>query len=374
VTERYYNPGGLFEEVHILLINDDQPVPSAIQPTVGDARLFVHNLPTDGTFKRSLLWRPRLLRSWASGGVRLAREINPALVRCHGAHLNAYVASEIKRKLGIPYVISMHTNPDVDVRRFELRRARRARGGLRRHWRELLPLWASLGIERTAIRRADCVVCAYRFIEPYARRRGAKRVEVIYNAVCPEGVERKASYELSDPPRVVVPGRQTPGKDPSPVLTALPELADAELFLVGDGPLHDGLHRSADDLGIADRCHFVRAVRNEELCRHLRDYDVLVSVNDFGGVSKVDLEAAHVGMPVITNEHPLEARPEVLGENCLVVTGDAASYRDALTRLLGDSALRGQLGTQLRDSVAQLAPQRMEAAWVNLYRAFAAGD
>ena len=98
-----------------------------------------------------------------------------------------------------------------------------------------------------------------------------------------------------------------------------------------------------------------------------------MSVNDFGGVSKVDLEAAQVGMPVITNEHPLEDCPEVLEDNCLVVRGDPESYRQAIQTLLDDSPLRQRLGTALRASVAGLAPARMEAAWVQLYRKLATG-
>ena len=43
----YYNPGELFDEVHILMTNDDHPGLGALQRTVGRARLFTHNWPED---------------------------------------------------------------------------------------------------------------------------------------------------------------------------------------------------------------------------------------------------------------------------------------------------------------------------------------
>ena len=55
----------------------------------------------------------------------------------------------------------MHINPDLDIRA----NARREAGS---GWRDRLPLWASLGVERTGISNSDCVICVYRFIEPYA--------------------------------------------------------------------------------------------------------------------------------------------------------------------------------------------------------------
>ena len=47
ITPRYYNPGNLFDEVHILMTNDDQVKPEDMQRTVGEARLYLHNLPED---------------------------------------------------------------------------------------------------------------------------------------------------------------------------------------------------------------------------------------------------------------------------------------------------------------------------------------
>jgi glycosyltransferase involved in cell wall biosynthesis len=360
ITDRYYNPGDLFREVHIVLTNDDRPDPAKVQPMVGSAKLTLHNLPTGrGLFLRSLGWRLALLRGFTSKAVELAGAIKPEMIRCHGNALNALAAAAIKRQMGVPYIVSMHINPDEDLRYHPKRE-----GG----WLDRLKLYAGLAIEKESLKNADCAVCVYRFIEPYARRRGAKRVEVIYNVINPDNIVPKASYDLSKPVRIVVPGRQFNKKDPSSVIAALAGLPNVHCTLIGDGDYHNRLRQLAADLDVQGRCDFRRSVANDELCRTLKDYDILVSVNEYGGVSKVELEAAHVGMPILTNGHPLEAEPEVLGRNCLVVSGDSQSIENGLKRLIGDDNLRRTLGAALRGSVAHLSSANMEESYTALYR------
>ncbi len=360
ITARYYNPGNLFDEIHILMVNDDQVDVKDMQKTAGRAKLFIHNLPYGNKLVvKSLGYRPFLLRRWAAAGVRLAEKIKPDLIRCYVNHLNGFVAAEINRKLGIKYILSLHGNPDSDVR-YHAR--------WRRSWREKIFNLLIRRVEELTVRQAACVICVYRFIEPYVRKCGAKRIEIIYNAVNPENLLPKENYHLSAPVKIIIPGRQMAQKNPAPLIQALAELPQAELTLIGDGPIHHNLEELASQLGIADSCIFHRAMNNDVLCRSLRDYDILVSVNDYGGVSKVELEAALVGMPVVTNAHPLEDEPEILGKNCLVVDGSPDSYRQALERLISSYDLRQNLGVALRNSVKDISPEKMEKKVEELYR------
>lgn len=364
VAVRYFNPGEVFREVHLLLLNDDRPDMEAVQKMVGEAKVFVYNyLPIPGLYEFSWKWRPWRVERWARGVAELVGKVRPKLIRCHGANINSFVAHSIKRALGIPYIVSMHINPELDLR---------MRPEWREGWRDRMRQRADVAIqrwlERKSLSDADCVVCVYRFIEDYARTFGGRRVEVIYNVTNPDNVRPKGDYALSHPARVIIPGRQFKEKDPSPVISAMAELPDVHCTFVGDGPYHEMLKSLAADLGVAERCYFLRSIRNDDLCRTLKDFDILVSVNDYGGVSKVELEAAQVGLPVITNRHPSEREPEVLGRNCVVVGGDSRSYREALRGLMLDEERRRSLGTNLRQSVAHLTGERMEHAYASLYR------
>lgn len=360
VTSRYYNPGNLYDEVHIVMVNRDKPDPEAIQPMVGTARLHLHNIPIPygRFFLKTLGWNPILMRPWAAQAVALAKEISPSLIRCHGNHHNAYLASEIKRELGVPYIISMHINPDADERRLTP-----WAGDVKKRF--LMAMHRR--VERHNMRHSDCVICVYDFIRPYAESLGARRIETIYNVINPDNLVPKSDYALGNPPRIIIPGRQFRDKDPSPVLRAVAQLPDVQTTLLGDGDYHMPLQELAASLGISNRCVFLKAMPNDELCKTMHQWDILVSVNDYGGVSKVELEASQIGMPVITNAHPMEDEPEILRSNCLTVSGSTSSYRNAIESLLNDHSLRQRLGENLRESVREITPEKLEAQVIDLY-------
>ena len=173
----YYNPGDVFEEVHILTTTDDRPSLEALQRTVGSAKLYVHNYPDDLSLvgRRPEFLTARRLQKWAKRGVEIARQIAPSLIRCHGSDWNTYLASRIKAELGIPYVVSLHINPDVNpVRRVMKSRLSDAESRHNRFYDY---------IEREALCNADLVMPVYRPILPYLQRLGVQRTEVCYNVL-----------------------------------------------------------------------------------------------------------------------------------------------------------------------------------------------
>ena len=118
VHERYYNPGELFREVHIVMTSDDRPDMQAVQRMVGGARLHLHNLPAGSRyFIRTLGWQLPLIAPYLRRGVDLARQIKPQLVRTHNNFIEGVMASCIKRALGVPYIMSLHGVWDVDDRK-----------------------------------------------------------------------------------------------------------------------------------------------------------------------------------------------------------------------------------------------------------------
>src|SRR5215831_19214943 len=226
----YYNPGEVFDEVHILMTNDDRPDLRALQRTVGRAKLHTHNWPDDLTLPamKNAWLAPFRLRSWAKGGVEIARKIAPDLIRCHGADWNTYLASRVKAELGIPYLVSLHINPDVNpVRRIkdgELTREQRRHNAFYDH------------MERVALRNAALVMPVYKPILPYLARLGVKRVEVCYNVLNGRHLRQKRDYQLHQPARIISVGRIFDDKDPTHIIEAVAGLGNSHLTIVGDGP------------------------------------------------------------------------------------------------------------------------------------------
>lgn len=361
---RYYNPGGLFPEVHIVTTTDDRPDLTALQRTVGDARLFVHNVPEQpsliaGGWER---WWHRPLRQWARAGVDLARRIRPQLIRCHGADWNGYLASRIRRKTGVPYVMSLHINPDINpVRRFTgepLTDQQRQHNAFYEY------------IEREGLTHADLVMPVYRPILPYLERMGVTRADVCYNILNAEWLRRKASYEWSRPFRIVCVGRLIAEKNPRHIIAAVADLPDTHLTIIGDGPERARLETLAADLGVGGRVEFMPAVPNDELCAALPGFDLFAVHTEYWELNKSVLEALLTGLPVVINRRTGAPVPELQDANIVQFVDDTReAYRDAIRRLMGDDGERRALGERAyAHAQAHWSPQVTERKVVDVYR------
>ncbi|RJR43071.1 MAG: glycosyltransferase [Deltaproteobacteria bacterium] len=359
ITARYYNPGDLFDEVHIVMTNGDRPDPGPLAKTVGRARLYVHNLPLP-SFVFTLGWQPWLLKNWVQAGVNLAAKIRPALIRTHGNYGNGYLAAQIKKRLGVPLVVSLHTNPDVSQRRATPWRA---------NWKRRLALEAMIKFEIETLKTADWVLPVYEPIHGYALRRGARRVEVCYNVINPDFLRAKESYSLHRPPRIISVSRQIPGKNPENLIRAVARLPEPELTLVGNGEGHAHLREVARECGLANRVIFRPSVPNDELCPLLPDFDIFAAHSDYWEISKSLLEPLLTGLPVVLNRRNGEPVPELQGDFLMLVDNTPEGYYEALQRLLTDDRFREELGRRAyAHAQARWSPAVTEAKYVEIYQ------
>lgn len=361
----YYNPGRVFDDVHILMCNDDQPDVEALRYLVGGAALTLHNYPDDLTLvgRRPEWLKDWRLRRWAGRGVEIARKIGPDLIRCHGADWNTYLANCIKAELGIPYVVSLHINPDINpVRRFVKPRLTPAELRHNRFYEHL---------EASGLRNADLVMPVYKPILPYLRRLGVASVEVCYNVLNSLHLRIKSDYALHQPARIIYVGRLFEEKNPDNIMRALVRLPGAQLTVVGDGPIRPRLEQLAIELGISDRVIFRPAVANDELCALLAEQDIFAVHTEYWEISKSVLEALLTGLPVVINRRIGEPVPELEGDFVLKVNNTADEYYMALHHLLSDDAAREGLGRRaLAHAREHWAPEVTEAKFASIYRSF----
>src|SRR5262249_8716360 len=117
IVERYHNPGDIFDEIHFVLLNDDRPDLGKLQPLAGRAKVHVHNAPVPSQMVvRTLGWRPQFVRSFVAPVLELARGIEPTVTRALNPWLDGFCCAEIRRALDVPFVLSLHGNPDLDWR------------------------------------------------------------------------------------------------------------------------------------------------------------------------------------------------------------------------------------------------------------------
>jgi glycosyltransferase involved in cell wall biosynthesis len=117
---------------------------------------------------------------------------------------------------------------------------------------------------------------------------------------------------------------------------------DADLLLVGDGPLRPQLEALAAELGIESSCHFVGY--REDVGSYLAASDVIVLTSANEGTPVTLIEALAAERPVVSTN--VGGVRDVVGDDAgfLVDGGDVAAVADRLVRLADDPELRARLG------------------------------
>jgi glycosyltransferase involved in cell wall biosynthesis len=205
-----------------------------------------------------------------------------------------------------------------------------------------------------AVRRAAHVVCPSTFLRDVivSWRVPAERVTVLPNASpVANGVEPTS---LGDPPPLVFAGRLTTAKDLDTALGALARVDGASLVVVGDGPERARLEQLRDQLGLGERVRFVGSASRDGVFGYLRGAEAMVLSSAWENFPHGVVESLALGTPVIATR--VGGVPEIVtdGENGLLVpAGDVAALADAISRYLGDPALRARLRAAAAPSVAK---------------------
>jgi glycosyltransferase involved in cell wall biosynthesis len=252
---------------------------------------------------------------------RLARGEQPDLV--HSTLIHANQLSQPLSWLGFPLICSLVvTDP------------------WRRSWQRILDRQAS----KRAVFLANSRAVAASLVEGGLER---GRVRFLHYGVDCNHFHPEGSHEqLEGDPIVLGVGRLHRQKGFQDLLRAVARLSvPASVVLVGDGPLHGALRRTAEELGVG--LTVVPGVR--DIAPYLRRADVVALPSLYEGLPNVLLEALATGCSVVASDLP--GHREVIrdGENGILIP---PSDVEALTGAI-DCALRddGSLGAKGRETV-----------------------
>jgi glycosyltransferase involved in cell wall biosynthesis len=143
---------------------------------------------------------------------------------------------------------------------------------------------------------------------------------------------------------IVVTARLAPEKGHSVLLDAVALLrdrgVDCRVRLVGSGPMRDELRRTVDRLRLGDRVEFTGALPPEQVAAELRGAGVFCLPTFAEGLPIVLMEAAAIGVPLVTTY--IAGIPELVDHDSghLVPAGRADLLADALAEALDDGPAR----------------------------------
>ena len=353
IKTRYWNPGCVFDQVDICTFADEEVDPGVVQELVGDAELTIHPL---GNYMKAMATFPvHLART-----LRLARALDPSVIRSHGAHIQSFYACFIGRRLNRPVIVSLHGDYE-EVRSY----------------RDVMPFWsyvkvagASRLFERYALSRASSVICVTAFLERYARKFGAQRVDVIYNRVYTGNFRVRSTPREPGPLRILCVGRVNKQKNQECLLEAVRGL-DVQLRLVGSDSTEyrDHLERLARQYGISQRVEFKYGVPHNVIHEEYLWADIFAIATKFEGFCIPILEAMACGLPVVASDIPPIA--EILGDTGFLLEITPERFTETFQRLVDDT-LRKKVGTRARARAEMLDGGRMEAKEKALYEEFMA--
>ncbi len=174
----------------------------------------------------------------------------------------------------------------------------------------------------------------------------------------------------SDSPVILAVGRFEAAKDHATLLRALPLVPGAHAVLVGDGSRRLEMEQLAQNLGLAQRVHFLG--RRDDVPELIRMSDVFVQSSHWEGFGLAAVEAMAGGLPVIASRVPGLA--DIVGEAGMTFeVGDHQELAVCLNVLLNDESVREQFGlTGLRRS-ADFTIQATAERYASLYRSVVCG-
>lgn len=357
VVPRYYNPGNLFDEVHIMMTNDDRPDPNLVQMMAGDAKLYLYNvIQPDHFFRNTLGWQFTLMQSWLEKILDIVNKIQPNLVRTHNNFLEGYIASQIKERFHIAYVTSLHGVWDVDD-------LTALKSKFHRFFRKK--------IEKITLENADAVICVYSAIIDYAKRHGSKNPQLIQNFVGGDHIKPKISWNLANPIKLITVNRQLPEKNPENIIKSLVLLPyDFEYTIVGDGTLHDQLKSTTLNLGLENKIKFIKSLRNSKVCELYSQSDFMVSNCHYKGISKTIIEAGLSGLPTILNRYNDGYQLDEYSGGWVHECDDTPEgYAEALDKFIRDHSTREIYGKKaIEITHKNFCPMSLETKVVDIYK------
>ncbi len=265
--------------------------------------------------------------------LELVRRRRHDLNHTHFVFPDGPVAWMLRRRTGLPYVITAHGS---DVPGYNPHR-------LQRTHQVLAPVW------RSVVRNAAQLICPSETIRSLVLRQ-----QVTTNIVTiPNGIDPDRFRPGRRGSRILVVSKMFERKGIQYLLRALEGLPlEHEVQIVGDGPYLPVLQELAARTGVAARFWKWLDQDSAEFTELYEGSGIFVLPSEAENFPIVLLEAMTAGLAIVTTEGTGCA--EVVGDAALLVPPkDVAALRAAVCRLLGDPALRTALGAAARRRVVE---------------------
>jgi len=364
IKSRYFNPKNFFDEVHIISFCDKEVAEEKVQEIAGKAKLKIYPVGNVLPIKK-----PWLFFKKRNQILRLLKEINPDAIRAYNPFLSGAMAVYCGKKLRIPVIISLHGDYS-EMRKFPLKYFRFLNHSNLKILKSIffLILLSKL-TERYCLSNADVIICVSNFLSNYAKKYGAKDIEVIYNRVSTTQFKPYKSNNRNDKLKILSVGRIGVQKNQECLVKSIKNL-NFELTLIGQPDLNDDgyyiyLQKLVERMGLEIRVKFIKTIPYDEINNYYSESDIFAIASRWEGFCIPVLEAMAAGLPVVVNDK--EPLVEILGGTGLVVENTPEAFEKAFHKLISNPQLRKELGEKARKRALEIDGEIMEKKEAELY-------
>ena len=263
---------------------------------------------------------------------KLRDVFQPDVLHANSLHFQTSIAAAIlHRRTHVPMVSTMHLARPEDLPL--LLRAATAT--------------YEQSVGRFILASSSAVIAVSEAVGRHARRLGISRdrIHVVANGVDHDRFQPRAeAYNGLRRPLLLFVGRLISNKGPQILIEALgkPPHIEADLVVIGDGPMRQQLERAVKKQGSEDRVRFAGV--SDDVAGWLHRADVLVRPSLTEGLPLTVLEAMASRVCVVASDIAGNADLVRDGESGLLFpAGDAGALAAALDRVISDPEERGRL-------------------------------
>ena len=326
IKPRYFNPKNIFDEIHVISLFDSDIEEEKVKMVAGDAIFKIHVVGKVNLLNKNLK---------KNQIIKLIKQIQPDILRSYNPLLQGWLAAQVKKELDIPLVISLHGDYDRD-RRYYARKNKDYKTYLKL-------LYSRRTLEPNSLKNADEVIIIYNFIRNYAKKMGAKSINLIYNRInlSQFSPEIKPAFK-AEKPVVICVGRLIKEKNQACIIKAVKDL-DVTLLIIGNGVEYENLVKLTNELGIKDKVRFETSIPHEKIQEYYAASTLFALPIKYGGFAIPALEAAASGVPVILPKQEFDPDPDIIKDFALLVDNNPESFREAILKVISDENLRKKM-------------------------------
>ena len=302
---------------------------------------------------------------------KVITEFNPDIIHIHHPFLLSSAAIMYGKKLGIPKILTLHTQYEQYA-----------------YYASPIPERVTQKAIKMIISnlayKTDCITTPSDSMKKIIENYGIKnRIEVIPNAIHLisfkeddelKRTEIKKKYNLKEDDKIILfVGRVASEKSIDKIIKALAiikkrSIGKEKLLIVGNGPTMDELKQLARTLKIEEDIIFAGTVSYEEIKHYYKMAYVFTIASTTETFGIVTIEALASGVPVVAIKAPGAIDILTDGLDGLLVDDDVEKIANALEKIIKEPELREKLSLGALKTSEKYSINKISEKMLNLYR------